>query len=447
MAEALAPTTTTWWRPDARVAAPVSMTTTGGRVAFGALVAFTAILLLSPQAFLPALKSLRIAFVASGIAILAHLLDRAVTRQRLSPLHREMAIAIALVAWAVVTIPLSFWPGGSIEELTEHFLKAVTFAWLIGAIVTTREQLRRFVWVLVLCTIPLAITAIVNFQSGVFLQTPSRLVQRIAGYNDGGSGLAANPNDLALVLNLIIPLAAMLAVSDRGVITRIVATAIVLLSATAVVLTFSRAGFLALGSTGLLLLIMLIRRQPLGALALVLVVGLGAPALAPEGYMSRIATIANTQADPTGSAQGRWGDIEVSTDIVAKHPITGVGLGQNILALNQMRGKTWRAVHNVYLQYAVDLGIPGLVLFLWLFAAVFAAARRVRKRSMPVPARRDLGYLAAGVQIALVAFAVSAFFYPSAYQFYFFTLAGLATALKNACGARCATTAAAKVAA
>ena len=46
---------------------------------------------------------------------------------------------------------------------------------------------------------------------------------------------------------------------------------------------------------------------------------------------------------------------------------------------------------------------------------------------------RDLSVLASGVQIALVAFAVAAVFHPIAYQFYFFCVAGLAVALRNAC--------------
>jgi hypothetical protein len=39
------------------------------------------------------------------------------------------------------------------------------------------------------------------------------------------------------------------------------------------------------------------------------------------------------------------------------------------------------------------------------------------------------------VQVSLVAFAVAAMFHPIAYQFYFFSIAGLAVALRNACRA------------
>jgi O-antigen ligase len=86
----------------------------------------------------------------------------------------------------------------------------------------------------------------------------------------------------------------------------------------------------------------------------------------------------------------------------------------------------------VYLQYAVDLGIPGLLLFLWLFIAVFRAARRVRRRAAQDLALFEVGAMAEGVQIALVTFAVAAIFHPVAYQFYFFCVAGLALAVKNA---------------
>ena len=52
-------------------------------------------------------------------------------------------------------------------------------------------------------------------------------------------------------------------------------------------------------------------------------------------------------------------------------------------------------------------------------------------RMMVSPPQRDLSIVAAGVQVALAAFAVAAFFHPIAYQFYFFCVAGLAAALRN----------------
>jgi O-antigen ligase len=79
----------------------------------------------------------------------------------------------------------------------------------------------------------------------------------------------------------------------------------------------------------------------------------------------------------------------------------------------------------------VDLGIPGFVLFAWLHLLCFRSAWAVEKRARTDPALTRLATLAAGVQVSLVAFLVAAMFHPIAYQFYFFSIAGLAVALKN----------------
>jgi O-antigen ligase len=156
----------------------------------------------------------------------------------------------------------------------------------------------------------------------------------------------------------------------------------------------------------------------------------------PDKYFARLSTIANIEADVTGSAQGRWGDYFVSLEYIRQNPITGAGLGQDLLALNETRGRsTWRSVHNAFLQAAVDLGLPGLALQLALLWASFANARRVQRRTRHAPRLRDLSVLASGVRVSLIAFVVAAFFHPIAYQFYFFCLAGLAVALVNACRA------------
>jgi O-antigen ligase len=79
----------------------------------------------------------------------------------------------------------------------------------------------------------------------------------------------------------------------------------------------------------------------------------------------------------------------------------------------------------------VDLGIPGFLLFVWLHLLCFRSAWAVERRARSDPALARLGTLAAGVQVSLVAFFVAAMFHPIAYQFYFFSIAGLAVALKN----------------
>ena len=431
-----------WWRPEAghtvteaaRVAAGASRSsspTTANVVAFRALIAFTVILLLSPQAWFPVLGQLRIAFVAGIIAIGGYLVDRLVRRDSVPPLNAEVGIALLLVAWAAITLPVSYWVGGSVEVLTSTYLKAVAFFWLVASLATTEKRLRTIAWTLVLCAVPLAVTGIRNYLLGDVLSTGVPGLQRIYGYM-GGSGIAANPNDLALILNLIIPIAAAMMIATRNFALRMVAACVLLLSLAGVVVTFSRAGFLTLSATGVMLLAVLVRRHSGGAAAFLVAIALIAPLFVPDSYFQRLSTIADIQADQTGSAQGRWQDVVVSAGIVSRNPIVGAGIGNDMLALNKYRGKaTWRSVHNAYLQYAVDLGLPGMLLFVWLHIRCFRSTRRLERRAQEDEALRPLGPLAAGVQVSLITFFVAAMFHPIAYQFYFFTIAGLAVALKN----------------
>src|SRR5687767_12027908 len=110
--------TAAWWRPEPAAAAAATAPETG-RTAFAGLLAFTGILIVSPQAWFPVLGSLRIALVAAAVAIAAELSDRAVRRRPMRKTPPAIVLAFTLVGWAVVTVPLSYWPGGSVTALTE----------------------------------------------------------------------------------------------------------------------------------------------------------------------------------------------------------------------------------------------------------------------------------------------------------------------------------------
>jgi len=101
----------------------------------------------------------------------------------------------------------------------------------------------------------------------------------------------------------------------------------------------------------------------------------------------------------------------------------------NILALNETHGAHWKEVHNVYLEYGADLGLPGLVLFLALFWSCWSRARRAQRDAAGVPGREDLFQHGVAVEASLVAFAVAGMFHPVGYNFYFYIIAGLAVAL------------------
>lgn len=417
-----------WWRADpgfdAAIPAAADSRPHGSAVPFGALMTFTFILLLAPQTFIPELASARIALLAALAAIASHLLDCFVHREPIFVATPELRIAGCLVGWALLTAPLSYWPGGSVFFVLDFYLKTLAIFWLLGSIVNSLTRLRRVAWGLSLMGVPLAATAIANFGSGAYMTGANRIL----GYN---APLTGNPNDLALTLNLFLPMTVALLLIHRRLTVRALLLAIVLLDVVAVVVTFSRAGFVALVTILAAYLGKLLRRPPRAwALAAVVIVLLGIPFL-PAGYFDRVATIADIESDPTGSAPARWNDMLVAARWVLDHPIVGAGIGMNGVALNEARGPHWALVHNVYLEYAVELGIPGLVLFLLLLVRSVKNATFVRRQCARLPAFRQQFHLAEGIQVSLLAFAVSAFFHPVAYHFYFYYVAGLAVAIRT----------------
>jgi probable O-glycosylation ligase (exosortase A-associated) len=399
-------------------------------MAFVAIVIFTFILLLSPQSWFPVLGKMRIAFLAAGLAAAVLLWDRWTRREKLLELTPEVILALALLGWASLTLPLSYWPGGSLGLLTNMYIKSLAAFWLLANIVTTTRRLRFLTTILGLCTAPLALSAFRHFAGGAYLDAGHPGVRRIMGYQ---AGLTSNPNDLALMLNLILPLIIANFLTARRPGMRVFWLVLIAFDVVGVVLTFSRGGFLGLATIGVVYFVKLVRRPEDRAWAFaVLAVAILSLPLLPATYMNRLATITNIESDVTGSAQERWRDQMAALRFVMDHPVTGAGIGMDILALNQMRGEQWKSVHNVYFQYAVDLGIPGVTLFLLLQWRVFRAVRTAQRDSAEQPALRDAHYLAGGLQVSLIVFAIAALFHPVAYHFYFYYIAALALAARTA---------------
>src|SRR5690606_40639442 len=103
--------------------------------------------------------------------------------------------------------------------------------------------------------------------------------------------------------------------------------------------------------------------------------------------------------------------------------------------LNEARGDRWLAVHNVYLMIGVELGLPGLVLFLLFFAACLRSVNEVMRSSRRHPELDRMFYISEALRVSLWVFALAAVFHPVAWHFYFYYIAGLALAAKAVCDA------------
>jgi len=427
-----------WWRPEPegtgataeeRPGETVAAEAPGSAVAFWSLIGFTFVLLIAPQNIFPALQPLRIGMLAAGTGLAAMLIDRLGRNLPLTRVTREIKIAGLLLAWAVATIPFSLWPGGSIQLLTDLYLKTLAILVLIVNVVSTVRRLRTVAWALTLMSVPIALTGVQNFFGGVYVRGGvDQAVKRILGYD---SPLTGNPNDLALMLNLIMPLAVALFLTTRAPWARISLFAVVALQVVTIVVTFSRSGFLTLLITLIVPVLTSSGKLDRRWTWTVLILAIICVPLLPADYVTRLFTITDIDTDVTGSAQDRWTQQVAAVNYVVGHPLIGAGLGQNVLAMNEVLGPAWLVVHNAYLQYAIDLGLPGVVMFVLLVIASMRSAGRAARLAGARPDGRELSVLANGIRTSLLALAFAGFFSPVAYHFHFYYFAGLAIAARS----------------
>jgi putative inorganic carbon (hco3(-)) transporter len=203
------------------------------------------------------------------------------------------------------------------------------------------------------------------------------------------------------------------------------------LEVSTVVLSYSRGGAVTLGVIMLLYLWKLRRRSERSWLWGLILAGVMLLPFAPSSYFDRLSTITNVEADRTGSAQERWGDMVVAARTIVANPFIGAGIGMNTLAMKEARGG-WLPVHNVYLEHALDLGLLGLILFLLLWYSCLKATIAAQ-RSYEELGLGDMRLLAEGLQISLIAYATAAMFHPVSYHPYFYYMAGLAVAAWKIC--------------
>jgi O-antigen ligase len=395
--------------------------------AFWGLIAFTVVLFVAPQNMVESLQVLAPGKLAAAVALGAYLLNRARTGQPLTITPPTVRWALVLAALALVSVPTSFWPGGSVAVFLDLLGKSLVIFLLIGNVVRTEDRVRTLISLMIFAGVLTAVVAVINFGTG---RLESRGL-RVAGYE---SPLALNPNDLALTLNILLGLA----IGLYGVLmklgNRILLGGIALMIA-GVVVSFSRSGFLTFAVLIAFWAGRRLRQRGAGVLVLLVPLALLALMLLPAGYGERLATITDTAADPTGSASERLETMRAAARLAMEYPITGVGLGNNV-HVNVARGGVHQDAHNAYLKVAAELGVAALVVYVGFIVAAYRAARHAERRFALRPETRALASLAYGVQLAIVAFAFGALFSPVPYHFYFYYPAGLAVALAAMARAR-----------
>ena len=239
-------------------------------------------------------------------------------------------------------------------------------------------------------------------------------------YGPDGSFLADN-NDLALALNMTLPLLLYLSKDEPRAWLKSLLKICFAASFVAIVFTYSRGGFLTMVLVGCLLLI----KARYKALAgMVFIIGLGAILLiAPAKWNERMNTIETYQED--GSAMGRINAWRTAVNIALKRPLIGGGFQTwtpSVYARFSPEPWNVRDVHSSYFEMLGEQGFIALGLYLMLLAYALMTCARLKWTIRRNPALRWAQHYPDMLQTALLGYMLGGAFLGRAYFDLFYHL-------------------------
>jgi O-antigen ligase len=392
----------------------------GHLLSFVGLFLFTAVLYFRPYELFPALSGITsMAFWIAVPTLAVFFVTQFMLEGNLTARPREVNLVLLFVVAALLSLPLALNRGEAWEEFNGTFIKAVLMFIVMVNAVRTERRLRALLWLGLAVSSFLAVRAIGDYRAGRL----DVLSERITG---AIGGMFGNPNDMALHLVTMMPVAVALCFTKRNPLSKLAYAVCAALLVAAIVVTFSRGGFLGLIAAGGVLAWKLGRRHKLLVGACVLIAGLGFVVLAPGDYAARLGTITNVSADLTGSSSQRQALLIRSLQVTARHPLFGVGMGNfHIVSIHEL------VSHNAFTQVSAEMGLAALIIYVWFLVAPLRRLREIERQTFASRRASRFYYLAIGLQAALVGYMVSSFFASVAYNFYAYYLVGYAVALRR----------------
>ncbi|MBN7797438.1 putative O-glycosylation ligase, exosortase A system-associated [Parahaliea mediterranea] len=256
-----------------------------------------------------------------------------------------------------------------------QFAKVLLLFFFITWVLRSYIHIHTFIWAIVL-----AISSYAAMEAVKFILSGGG--HRITGR----AGIIADRNDLAVAINMCIPLVIYLIGTTRHKLLRLGLCGLVFLNVVSIVGTYSRGGFI-----GLAILAAAFWLKSRHKLILALIAAALIPVAfkyAPEDWKERQQTVATASQDDS-SFIGRLWAWKVSTLIALDHPLTGGGFGAvtepGLWSYYAPFTPTFgpietppvpptlkpKAAHNVYFQVLGDHGVAGLAIFLGILLLTF----------------------------------------------------------------------------
>jgi O-antigen ligase len=385
-------------------------------LSFAGLLLFTAVTYFRPYELFNALSSFKtMAYWLAVATLLVFIPTQLSAEGTLTARPREVNLALLLLLAALISIPLAIEPSEAWYSFLD-FAKVITMFIVMVNVVRTERRWRAMFWLALLVSIFLSVHALLDYRSGNFKMGTDR-IEGVLG------GLFDNPNDMALHLVTMIPLALGLLFVARSLSRKLFYGLCALLMAAATVVTFSRGGFLGLFAALFVLAWKIGRRNRFAVVMMFLMVGAIFFVIVPGVFTGRFMSVFGGDAD-SGSAVARQALLLKSILTTIRHPLLGVGMSNfHIVSIHE------QVSHNAYTQISAELGIPALIVYVLFMWSSLKRMRTIEQETYDSRARARVYYLAVGLQASLIGFMVSSFFASVAYLWYIYFLVGYAVCL------------------
>jgi O-antigen ligase len=386
------------------------------------LYALLAFLSIVPDAGGGFLSFDKIAGALVALSWVATVAGRRKVRRAFVAAHPQFtAVLFFFLFWVVLSLTWSEVPGKGVESVTRYILDAFLFVIVYTAVRTRRHV----IWL-----VGAFVTA--SALSGAY----GLVAPPTPGTGDRLAGTIGEPNQLAAVLvaGVVLSLALAVVMKDNPLL-RIGLVGASGLCLLATFLTLSRAGLIALICAAIASVIVAGRwRAPAAAFALATLAALFvffAVVASPE-QRGRVTQI--------NGGSGRSDIWTVGWRMVQAHPVRGIGVGQfqtsavhNQIAPGTIKRSdliiaTPKVAHNIYLQELSELGIVGLIPFLFILGFSLRCALRAARA---FERKKDVGMelMSRAVVVGLIGILTADFFASEQFSKQLWLLLGLGPAL------------------
>ncbi|HET6463672.1 MAG TPA: O-antigen ligase family protein [Candidatus Krumholzibacteria bacterium] len=379
---------------------------------FVGLVNYLAFLYIRPQDFVPAMQGMPIMLLLSVGTAAIVVLHKAVRHRRLVFARVPQSLFVLVFYAAIVLSQIARMRLHGALEASLEFVPTVVMYLLIVELVDSPRRIRFMFILLVHLTLALAVQGLVMHYTGSGLGGKEAYEGRIQAI-----GIFSDPNDLALIMNAVLPLVVLWFLQSRSLIIKIYSFFVGILFVYAVFLTASRGGLLCLG-----LMAILMGMRKFGK-----IVGVAGGVMVMAALVL-LGPRMNTISPEEASSYGRLEAWVVGMQLFRDSPLFGVGY-RNFMEYH------FRTAHNSFVLCSAELGLVGLYPWLMLIYMSLKNTRFV-ERELLASGQKNLAMYAYAAELALIMFISGALLLSRTYHPSLFILFGLCGAITRVFVAR-----------